>query len=158
MQAEKLIAQRREMNRIVVRHSSERGDAGFIGKVMNSNVQLKSNEELLDRMVAFAARVGKAVDSLPDTRLGRHIAGQLVRCGTSPAPNYAEACGSESRRDFIHKMGICEKELRETQCWLKVIVNAELLADSRLSSLLAESDELIAIVVASIRTAKNRKS
>jgi four helix bundle protein len=50
-----------------------------------------------------------------------------VRCGTSPAPNYAEACGAESRKDFIHKLSICLKELRETRCWLKLILKAELL-------------------------------
>ena len=60
-------------------------------------------EELSERLMSFAARIGKAVDALPDTRMGRHIAGQLVRCGTSPAPNYEEARAAESRADFIHK-------------------------------------------------------
>jgi four helix bundle protein len=76
----------------------------------------RMGDDLAHRLIKFAARIGKVVDAIPDTRLGRHIAGQLVRCGTSPAPNYAEARGSESKKDFIHKMGICEKELRESQC------------------------------------------
>ena len=65
------------------------------------------HEELADRLLDFASRIGKVVDALPETRLGRHIAGQLVRRGTSPAPNYEEACGAESRKDFIRKLGIC---------------------------------------------------
>ena len=69
------------------------------------------HEELANRILEFAARIGKVVDALPDTRLGRHIASQLVRSGTSPAPNYEEACAAESRKDFIHKLHICLKEL-----------------------------------------------
>ena len=75
-----------------------------------------TSEELADRLINFAARVGKVVDALPDTRMGRHIAGQLVRSGTSPAPNYEEACAAESRADFSHKLSICLKELRESRC------------------------------------------
>jgi four helix bundle protein len=63
-------------------------------------------EELSERSLDFAVGVGKICDRLPDTRLGRHIAGQLVRSGTSPAPNYEEACAAESRSDFIHKMRV----------------------------------------------------
>ena len=72
-------------------------------------------EDLEDRLLDFAARVGKLVEALPDTRLGRHVAGQLVRSGTSPAPNYAEACAAESKKDFIHKLGIALKELCESR-------------------------------------------
>lgn len=72
-------------------------------------------DELSERLINFAARVGKAVDALPDTRMARHIAGQLVRSGTSPAPNYEEACAAESRADFVHKLAICLKELRESR-------------------------------------------
>jgi four helix bundle protein len=114
-------------------------------------------DDLLRRLIKFAARIGKVVDELPDTRLGRHIASQLVRCGTAGAPNYAEARGAESKRDFIHKMGVCLKELRETQCWFLMIVFSELLPESRLADVLDENDQLIAIVVSSISTAKGRK-
>jgi four helix bundle protein len=78
-----------------------------------------TSEELADRLINFAARVGKVVDALPDTRMGRHIAGQLVRSGTSPAPNYEEACAAESRADFSHKLSSCLKELRESRCWIR---------------------------------------
>ena len=71
-------------------------------------------EEMEERFLDFAARVCAVIESLPDSKTGRHIAGQLIRSGTSPAPNYAEACAAESRNDFIHKLGIALKELRET--------------------------------------------
>ncbi len=114
-------------------------------------------DELLHRLIGFAARVGKVVDAIPDTRLGRHIAGQLVRCGTAGAPNYAEACGAESKRDFVHKLGICLKELREAQCWLHLIIRTELLPETRLAELLDENDQLISILVKSVTTAKSPK-
>ncbi len=114
-------------------------------------------DDLAQRLIEFAARIGKVIDALPDTRLGRHVAGQLVRCGTAGAPNYAEARGAESKKDFIPKLGICLKELRESQCWLELIVRADLLPESRLNQLLDESDQLIAIIVKSIATAKTRK-
>ena len=66
-------------------------------------------DDLSERLLDFAVRIGKVVDALPETRLGQHIAGQLVRSGTSPAPNYEEACAAESRRDFIHKVRIALK-------------------------------------------------
>lgn len=87
----------------------------------------KTPHELSERLWNFAARVGKVVDALPDTRLGRHIAGQLVRCGTSSAPNYDEGCAAESRSDFIHKLSIALKEMRESRGWLRFIPKAELL-------------------------------
>lgn len=68
-----------------------------------------TSEELADRLINFAARVGKVVDALPDTRMGRHIAGQFVRSGTSPAPNYEEACAAESRADFSHSSAFVSK-------------------------------------------------
>ena len=88
-------------------------------------------EELEDRLLEFAARIGKLVEVLPDTRLGRHVAGQLVRSGTSPAPNYAEACAAESKKDFIHKLGIALKELRESRTWLKLILKSDMLPAGR---------------------------
>ena len=83
--------------------------------------------ELSDRLWSFAARIGKVVDALPDTRLGRHVAGQLVRSGTSAPPNYDEARVGESRADFTHKINVALKELMETHGWLKFVVRAQLL-------------------------------
>ena len=116
---------------------------------------MKSSEELLDRLIDFASRVGKVVDALPDTRMGRHIAGQLVRCGTSPAPNYAEGCAAESRADFVHKLLIVLKELRESRCWIRLIIKTELLPEERLESLLDECCQLGNIIGKSVVTAKN---
>ena len=69
-----------------------------------------TSDELIERLINFAAHVGKVVDALPDTRMGRHIGGS----GTSPEPNYEEACAAESRADFVHKLSIGLKELRES--------------------------------------------
>ncbi len=97
----------------------------------------------------------KVAEALPSTRVGNHIAGQLVRSGTSPAPNYGEARGAESRKDFIHKMKVGLKELRETEVWLKIIGRKPLIEPAdKLTPLIAECNELISIFVASIRTAK----
>src|SRR5436309_2911115 len=104
--------------------------------------------------MSFAARIGKAVDALPDTRMGRHIAGQLVRCGTSPLPNYEEARAAESRSDFIHKLSVCLKELRETRSWLRLVARAELLPESQTAPLIDECSQLCSIVGQSVVTAR----
>jgi four helix bundle protein len=116
--------------------------------------------DLEERLIAFMVRTMGVVEALPSTRVGNHIAGQLVRCGSSPAPNYSEARAAESRSDFNHKMRICLKELRETRVWLIAIQRKPLIEPSaKLDPLVAECDELIAIFVSSIATAiKNRKA
>jgi four helix bundle protein len=115
----------------------------------------QENEALEDRLLDFGARCGKVVDALPDTRLGNHVAGQLVRSGTSPAPNYAEACAAESRNDFVHKLGIALKELRESRVWLKLCVKSKLLPQTRLLPLTDECTQLMNILGKSIVTAKS---
>ncbi|MCA9125636.1 MAG: four helix bundle protein [Planctomycetales bacterium] len=114
-------------------------------------------DDLSERLLDLAVRVGKVVDALPDTRLGKHIAGQLVRSGTAPAPNYEEACAAESRRDFIHKVRIALKELRETRCWIKLIMRSELLPEARMSELANEADELCRILGQSLVTARKNE-
>ena len=120
-------------------------------------VQAMKADDLSERLLNFAARVGKVVDALPSTRMGRHIAGQLVRCGTSPAPNYEEARAAESRADFVHKLGICLKELRECRCWIKLIIKTDLLPEQRMSELLDECEQLSNIIARSIVTARENK-
>jgi four helix bundle protein len=118
----------------------------------------RNSFDLEDRLIEFAVRVIELSEALPKSNVGKHFSGQLIRCGTSPAPNYGEAQGAESRSDFIHKMKVCLKELRETKVWLKMIIKAELIKPvSKLDSLLTESDQLIAIFVKSIGTAKNNR-
>jgi len=114
--------------------------------------------DLEERLIDFAVRIIRTTESLPKTRAGNHIAGQLVRCGTSPAPNYGEAQSAESRSDFIHKMKVSLKELRETRIWLLMIVKANLIKPtSKLEPLINENNELISIFVTSVKTAKQKE-
>ena len=114
--------------------------------------------DLEERLIEFAVRVIRTAESLPKTKTGKHIAGQLLRSGTSPAPNYGEAQSAESRADFVHKMRLALKELRETRIWLLIIVRADLIKPaSKLDDLLDESNQLISIFVKSIGTAKKNK-
>ncbi|MFN7563364.1 MAG: four helix bundle protein [Prosthecobacter sp.] len=115
---------------------------------------LELAEAMEERFLDFAARICSLVEALPDTKTGRHIAGQMIRCGTSPAPNYAEACAAESRNDFTHKLGIVLKELRETRIWLKLTAKTASMKKSRLNPLIDECSELMNIIGASIVTAK----
>jgi len=114
---------------------------------------------LEDRLLEFAANIIELTESLPNTRAGNHIAGQLLRCGTSSLSNHGEVEAAESRRDFLHKLRICLKELRETKRWLRLVSRVKKLGPSaNLVSHLNEVEELIRIFVASIRTAeKNAK-
>jgi four helix bundle protein len=113
--------------------------------------------DLEDRLIDFAVRIIRIAESLPKTRIGKHIAGQIVRCGTSPAPNYGEAQGAESRADFVHKIKICLKELRETRVWLLMIIKAELIKSaSKIEPLIDENNQLISIFVKSIQTARKK--
>ena len=114
--------------------------------------------DLEERLIDFAIQIIRMAETLPKTRVGNHISGQIIRCGTSPAPNYGEAQSAESRADFIHKMRICLKELRETRVWLLMIVKAHLIKkESILKPLIDENNELIAIFVKRIQTAKQNQ-
>ena len=115
--------------------------------------------DLEDRLIGFGVRAMDVAEALPDTRSGNHVAGQLIRCGTSPASNYGEAQSAESQGDFVHKMKVCLKELRESRIWLKMINRKGLITpESRLEPVLMECNELIAIFVASIKTAEKNKA
>ena len=111
--------------------------------------------DLEKRFVAFACLAIEVVDSLIHTRSGNHVAAQLVRSGTSPAANYAEAQSAESRKDFIHKLKIVLKELRETRVWLLVIRRRTLSEGTDcVAKAIRECQELIAIIQASVTTAE----
>jgi four helix bundle protein len=110
--------------------------------------------DLEDRLIDFAVLIIDVVEALPPARAGNHIAGQLVRSGTSPAPNYGEAESAESRKDFIHKLKVCLKELRETRVWLKIIIRKSLISPPDLpKQALAECEELIRVFAKSVSTA-----
>ena len=112
--------------------------------------------DLEERLLEFSAEIIRFAERLPNTRAGNHVANQIIRSGTSPYSNHGEAQGAESQKDFIHKMGVRLKELRESERWLKLIFKVPLLLreDKALVSLPKESNELIRIFVTSIKTAK----
>jgi four helix bundle protein len=117
----------------------------------------RAKYDLEQRLMEYAARVIKVVEALPATRVGNHIADQLLRSGTSPYPNHGEAQAAESKKDFVHKIKICLKELREAYRWLKLIKYVKLINRSeRLDDLIDETEQLIRIFTASIKTAKGR--
>jgi four helix bundle protein len=110
---------------------------------------------LEERLLEFASTVIDLSESLPDSRAGNHIAGQILRSGTSPYPNHGEAESAESREDFIHKFKICLKELRETLRWARLIQRKGWAKnETTLLFVLSESDELIRIFISSVKTAQ----
>ena len=113
-------------------------------------------DELEERLIDFAVRVVKLSASLPRTAAGRHVAGQILRSGTSPAPNYGEARGAESAADFIHKLRIVLKELNETSIWLRLIERSQLLKRDLLAEIVNENSELCRIFTASLKTARRK--
>jgi len=110
---------------------------------------------LEERLLEFASAVIDLSEKLPNTRSGNHVAGQILRSGTSPYPNHGEAESAESREDFIHKLKVCLKQLRETRRWARLIERKRWAQeDPKLVLVLGESDELIRIFMSSIRTAQ----
>ncbi|MBN2415265.1 four helix bundle protein [bacterium] len=119
---------------------------------------VKNRYDLQERLIDYSVRIITLAASLPASVVGKHIGKQILKSGTSPAPNYGEAQAAESRADFIHKLKIALKELRETEIWLKIIVRANVLEDqTHVIALIAETDELIAIIYKSITTAQKNK-
>jgi len=113
-------------------------------------------KEFSERLWDFSVEVARIVESLPDTRVGRHVAGQLIRCGTASAPNYDEACDAESRKDFAHKLGIALKELRETSGWLRFLTKLGTIPLQELVPVLDESMQLRKMLGRSLKTLGNR--
>src|SRR5436309_4295703 len=109
--------------------------------------------ELKVRTKQFALRVLNLITALPKPIEGRAIANQLVRCGTSVAANYRAACRARSKIEFVAKMGVVLEEADETQLWLELIIEAKLMAAKRVRPLLDEASELVAIFVASRKSA-----
>lgn len=111
-------------------------------------------DALQERFVSFAVKIIDLASRLPKTTVCRHISGQVLRSGTSPAPNYAEARGAESRADFIHKLRIAVKELNETGIWLRIILKTRMAPEVLIMNLIRENQELARILSASIKTAR----
>src|SRR5712671_3207467 len=123
----------------------------------NSEFGLRNEPDLKKRTKAFALRILKLVDALPKTTAGRALASQIVRSGTSIAANYRAACRARSTADFIAKMGIVEEEADETLFWLELLEESGLVPAAKLTAIKREVDELIAITVASIKTARRNR-
>ena len=114
--------------------------------------------DLEERLLAYAAAIISVTESFVRSAAGVHVAGQLLRSGTSPLSHHGEAQGAESPDDFVHKLRIGLKELRESSRWLKLAQRVPLVRPaSRLDELIAETNELTAIFVASIRTAERQR-
>jgi four helix bundle protein len=114
-------------------------------------------DDLEERLLDYGARICRLVERLPRTRAGNHVAKQLLRSGTSPLPSHGEAQAAESREDFRHKLRVCLKELRETKRWLMLVQRVPLIkTPTTLNPLLHETEELIRIFVASIKTSERR--
>jgi four helix bundle protein len=111
-------------------------------------------DEMCDRILDFAERVATVVEALPNTRLGNRIANQLLRSGTSSIGNYEEACAAESKDDFVHKLRICLKEVRESRGWLRLTARRKLIPPARLADLIDESEQLAKMLGQSIATAR----
>ena len=115
-------------------------------------------DELEERLIDFAVRIIKLASRLPRNPAGRHIAGQILRSGTSPAPNYGEARGGESSADFVHKLRVVLKELNETSIWLRIIERSELLRGDLLVDIISENVELCRIFTSSLKTTRQRRA
>jgi len=114
-------------------------------------------QEMEERLIEFASRIIDLAEALPKTAAAKHLGGQILRSGTSPALNYGEAQGAESREDFVHKMKICLKELRETLVCLKIIAKRNWFSEKKLTPLIAENNELVSMFVTSVKTATQSK-
>lgn len=119
---------------------------------------MAKGDDIEGRLVDFAVRIINLSDNMPDRRSANHVAGQLLRSGTSPAAHYAEARGAESPKDFQHKLKVCFKELNESRVWLKIVIKSKMVKQEKLSSLYKECDELCRIINASIKTSRKNQT
>ena len=118
---------------------------------------MSGDADLKVRTRSFALRIIKTVDALPNTRSANVIGQQLLRSGTSVGANYRVACRGRSTAEFVAKLGIVEEEADECGYWLELLVDSGLMTKSQLGDLMKEADELVAITVASIKTARKRR-
>jgi four helix bundle protein len=114
--------------------------------------------DLEERLIEFASLIIDVAEDLPKTFAGNHLSGQLIRSGTAPALHYGEAQSAESRNDFIHKMKVALKELRETYNCLRIIQRKKWYSDEKLNNLLNENNQLISIFFKSIETAQKNNT
>jgi four helix bundle protein len=130
----------------------EYGGARKTDPTPNAQWRKNSRFNLEDRLLEFSARIIHLVDALPNTRAGNHVAGQLLRSGTSPYGNHGEVEAAESWKDFV--LMVCLKELKETRRWLRLIQKSTMLSEKCLAPILVETEKLIRIFVTSIGPAE----
>jgi four helix bundle protein len=127
-------------------------------RVLPKQFEKSGRFDLEDRLLRYAANVVRVIETIPNSRAGNHVAGQFLRSGTSVLPNHGEAQAAESPNDFVHKMRLCLKELRETRRWIRLIIEVPLLEEvGQADHLLDEIEQLIKIFAASIRTSLGRQ-
>ena len=119
-------------------------------------MEIKANQ-LAERLLDYGVGIFKLAMKLEASLPGKHIAGQLFRAGTSAGANYEEACGAESKADFIHKLQIVLKELRESHYWLRLLLKSDTVRNFNIDSLIEETRQLINIIAKSVITAKKKK-
>lgn len=125
-------------------------------RIYEINFKAMKEYDLKKRTKQFALRIMKLVNALPNTTAGRNIGNQLFRSGTSVAANYRAACRARSRAEFISKLGIVEEEADETVFWLEVIIEAKIMREELVEPLLKEANEIVAIIVASKKSARKK--
>ncbi len=119
-------------------------------------VRKERKYDLEERLIDFVLQLDEITEKLPSTRLSNHLASQIVRSSSSPALNYGEAQAAEFQRDFVHKMQVILKELRETKICLKIIICKKYIESVVTHPVLTENEELIAIFATSVKTAKSK--
>ena len=115
-------------------------------------------EDMKKRTRVFALRIIRLAESLPNTRTAKVIRNQMLRCGPAVGANYRASCRAKSKPDFISKMGTVEEEADETIYWMELLIDAEIVKRSRIADLLDEADEILSIVVSSIKTARGLRA
>ena len=118
---------------------------------------MAKGDDIQERLINFAVEIIKLCSRLPKDRAGNHVAGQLLRCGTAGAPNYGEARGAESAKDFVHKLGVVLKELNESKIWLEIIKRSKMLPLEEVQLIANECSELCKIMASSISTVGKKK-
>jgi len=126
------------------------------GQSQGRTVSTQEARDIGERLLEYGARIIKVVESMPKTLVGRRVADQLLRSGTSVGANYEEARAAESKEDFVHKLQIALKELRESNYWLRLLLKSGKISAGRMANLLDESNQLRAILSKSVATVKGR--
>jgi four helix bundle protein len=127
------------------------------GKGQKAKVDMAGPHDLSERLLIYGARIVKLVAALPKTTVGRRIGDQLLRSGTSVGANYEESQGAESKADFVHKLQVALKELRESHYWLRLLAASGTVEEHRLQDIINEATQLRAILSKAVATAKTRK-